>query len=253
MLPVQISIVTTPVRSQRYPSEELKKMSVVDKVIIVTGAGSGIGKATALLLGAEKSKVALFDINPSIFDIEAQIKASGGSAIAIKVDVSSSAEVDAATKAVVDAFGPIDGMSTQWTTKSRLHFQQLTTLLNQGGANLAGVSGTGTVNLEQETDEGWDRVIRINLGGVKNALRAQLQHRNPKGASIVNASSIGARIGSPGNAAYSASKAAVSGLTKSVAREMGPHGVRVNAIAPYVLVTRLLTCSHYGMASNYGF
>lgn len=74
------------------------------------------------------------------------------------------------------------------------------------------------------------------MGGVKNALRAQLQHRNPKGASIVNASSIGARIGSPGNAAYSASKAAVSGLTKSVAREMGPHGVRVNAIAPYVLL-----------------
>ena len=97
---------------------------------------------------------------------------------------------------------------------------------------MAGVSGSGTVNLELETDEDWDRVININLGGVKNALRAQLQHRNPKGASIVNASSIGARIGSPGNAAYSASKAAVNGLTKSVAREMGPQGVRVNAIAP---------------------
>lgn len=90
----------------------------------------------------------------------------------------------------------------------------------------------GTVNLEEETDDAWDRVIRINLGGVKNAMRAQLQNRNPKGASIVNASSIGARIGSPGNAAYSASKAAVSGLTKSVAREMGPKGVRVNAVAP---------------------
>lgn len=101
-----------------------------------------------------------------------------------------------------------------------------------GGANLAGIPGSGTVNLEQETDEGWDRVIRVNLGGVKNALRAQLQHRNPNGVSIVNASSVGARIGSPGNSAYSASKAAVVGLTKSVAREMGPHGVRVNAIAP---------------------
>ena len=113
-----------------------------------------------------------------------------------------------------------------------MFFPQLTPLLNKGGANLAGVSGSGTINLEQETDDEWDRVVRINLGGVKNALRAQLQHRNPRGASIVNASSIGARIGSPGNAAYSASKAAVSGLTKSVAREMGPHGVRVNAIAP---------------------
>lgn len=104
-------------------------MSVADKVIIVTGAGSGIGKATAILLGAEKAKVALFDVNPSIFDVEEQIKSAGGTAIAIKVDVCSSAEVDAATKAVVDAFGPVDGMSKQWTTRSRLVFQQLTNLL----------------------------------------------------------------------------------------------------------------------------
>lgn len=87
-------------------------MSVAERVIIVTGAGSGIGKATALLLGAEKAKVGLFDINSSIFDVEAQIKASGGTALAIKVDVSSAAEVDAATKAVVEAFGPIDGELT---------------------------------------------------------------------------------------------------------------------------------------------
>lgn len=207
-------------------------MSLVNKVIVVTGAGSGIGKATALLLGTEKAKVALFDVNPSIFDVEAQIKSSGGRAHAIIVDVSSSAEVDAATKAIVEAFGPIDGMSTQHIEQVSSLFTQLIVLLYEGGANLAGVSGSGTVSLEHETDEDWDRVIKINLGGVKNALRAQLQHRNPEGASIVNASSIGARIGSPGNAAYSASKAAVSALTKSVAREMGPHGVRVNAIAP---------------------
>lgn len=87
-------------------------MSVAERVIIVTGAGSGIGKATALLLGAEKAKVGLFDINSSIFDVEAQIKASGGTALAIKVDVSSAAEVDAATKSVVEAFGPIDGELT---------------------------------------------------------------------------------------------------------------------------------------------
>lgn len=91
---------------------EETNMSVAGKVIIVTGAGSGIGKATALLLGAERAKVALFDISPSIFDVEVQIKSSGGTALAIKVDVSSSAEVDAATKAVVEAFGPIDGKLT---------------------------------------------------------------------------------------------------------------------------------------------
>lgn len=86
-------------------------MALAQKVIIVTGAGSGIGKDTAILLGAEKAKVALFDINTTIFDVETQIKSSGGTALAIKVDVSSSTEVDAATKRVVEAFGPVDGKS----------------------------------------------------------------------------------------------------------------------------------------------
>lgn len=207
-------------------------MSVAKKVIIVTGAGSGIGRDTAILLAAEKAKIGLFDISTSIFDVEAEIKSLGGAALAIEVDVSSSTEVDAATKTIAETFGPIDGKSTRPSVLYTLFIIRLIISCAVGGANLAGVSGTGTVNLEQETDEGWDRVIRINLGGVKNALRAQLKYRNPNGASIVNASSIGARIGSPGNAAYSASKAAVTGLTKSVAREMGPFGVRVNAIAP---------------------
>ena len=84
-------------------------MSLSKKVIIVTGAGSGIGKATSLLLGAEGASVALFDVSASIFDVEAQITSSGGTAMAIKVDVSSSSEMDAATSTVAKAFGPIDG------------------------------------------------------------------------------------------------------------------------------------------------
>ena len=86
-------------------------MAFAQKVIIVTGAGGGIGRETAILLGAEKAKVGLFDLSTTIFDVETQIKSSGGVALAIEVDVSSSTEVDAATKRVVEAFGPIDGKS----------------------------------------------------------------------------------------------------------------------------------------------
>ncbi|KIX05590.1 uncharacterized protein Z518_06462 [Rhinocladiella mackenziei CBS 650.93] len=199
-------------------------MSFFGKTIVVTGAGSGIGKATALLLASERAKVALLDVNPSLFDVEAQIKSSGGSALAIKCDVRSSAEVDAAIQTVVEIYGLLDG-----------------------AANLAGVIGSGrrsethTGALVQTTDEEWDRVLGINLGGVKNCLRAELQHYNPKCCSIVNASSVSARIGAPFNAAYSTSKAAIVALTKSVAQEMGSYGVRINAIAPGVTDTPMVS------------
>lgn len=84
-------------------------MSLAGKVIVVTGAGSGIGKATALLLGAEQAKVGLLDISQNIFDIEEQIRSAGGTAMAVRVDVSSSTEVDIAVKTVAETFGPIDG------------------------------------------------------------------------------------------------------------------------------------------------
>ena len=93
-------------------------MSLAKKVIIVTGAGSGIGRDTAILLGAENAKIGLFDINTSIFDVETQIKSLGGTALAIQVDVSSSTEVDAATKTIAETFGPIDGKSTRASVPS---------------------------------------------------------------------------------------------------------------------------------------
>ncbi|RFU29407.1 Fatty-acid synthase/3-oxoacyl-[acyl-carrier-protein] reductase, partial [Scytalidium lignicola] len=189
-------------------------MSFSHKVYIVTGASSGIGKATALLLAQEGAKVGLFDINSPV-DVESEILQSGGVATALKCDVRSSTEVEGVIKSFTDIYGPLDG-----------------------AANLAGVIGPGrraegmSGSLIETSDEEWNRVLDINLGGVKNCLRAELRYYNPAGCSIVNASSISARIGSPWNAAYSASKAAVSALTKSVAQEMGGYGVRINAIAP---------------------
>lgn len=79
----------------------------------------------------------------------------------------------------------------------------------------------------------------INVGGIRNCLRAEMRHYNTRGCSIVNAASVSARTGSPWNAAYSASKAAIIGLTKSIAQEMGVKGVRMNAISPSVLPSSL--------------
>lgn len=101
-----------------------------------------------------------------------------------------------------------------------------------GVIGLGQKSGPSSGSLADMSDDTWDNIIAVNLNGVKNCLRAELRHRNPTGCSIVNASSVSARIGSPYNAAYSASKAAIVALTKSVAHEVGSLGVRVNCVSP---------------------
>ncbi|TVY88715.1 3-oxoacyl-[acyl-carrier-protein] reductase [Lachnellula willkommii] len=188
------------------------------KVFIISGAGSGIGKATALMLGQLGAKVGLLDVRKPT-DVAAQIEAGGGQAKAIECDVRSSKEVDQAVKAIVDEYGPIDG-----------------------AANLAGIMTSNTVGTDEGSllrtdDEEWDRIITINLNGVKNCLRAELRHANQRGCSIVNAGSVAGQIGSPYNAAYGASKAAIISLTVSVAQEVGRKGIRVNAIAPGIIAT----------------
>lgn len=96
----------------------------------------------------------------------------------------------------------------------------------------ANTIGTEKGSFRQTEDEEWDRIIAVNLGGVKNCLRAELKHASQHGCSIVNAASVAGQVGSPYNAAYGASKAAVASLSVSVAQEVGREGIRVNAIAP---------------------
>jgi NAD(P)-dependent dehydrogenase (short-subunit alcohol dehydrogenase family) len=107
-----------------------------------------------------------------------------------------------------------------------------------GAANLAGVLGPGKQqgvsdnSLLETSDEEWNRVIDINLTGLKNCLRSELRYRNQQGCSIINGASVSGQLGNPYNAAYGASKGGVIALTLSVALEMGHLGVRINAIAP---------------------
>jgi len=185
-----------------------------DKVVVVTGAGRGIGKATALELAREGAKVAVNDLFQGMIDgVVAEIKAQGQQAIAIKADVSQSEEVEQAAKLVLDQWGRVDIL-----------------------ANVAGIYPP--VPLVEMKEEQWDRVFAVNLKGTFNWTKAVLPTMiAQKGGSIVNIASVaGAVIAGPWVAPdlchYAATKAGILGFTRAAAMELAQHGIRVNAVAP---------------------
>lgn len=187
-------------------------MSLRGKVIAITGAASGIGLQLSKLCAYKGAKLALADIQEEALDaLVSEIKASGIEVIGNRVNVASCQEVDDWINATVNHFGTLDG-----------------------AANLAGVeSGPKKLAgpLAELANEDWDHILSINLTGLMYCVRAQIRVMQA-GASIVNAASIAGLMGRPGISAYSVSKHGVVGLTKTVAKEVGPKGIRVNAIAP---------------------
>ncbi|KIW14494.1 hypothetical protein PV08_07278 [Exophiala spinifera] len=191
------------------------------KVIAITGAGSGIGAATARLAAARGASLSLCDINEdALTKVVAELKGKGVNVIGQRVDVSSSDSVDAWTATTVEHFGRLDG-----------------------AANIAGVEGApdGKVfaKIVDITNEHWDHIMGINLKGLFYCLRAQLRVMD-RGAAILNVASIAGLMGRPNIAAYSTSKHGVVGLTRTAAKEVGERGIRVNAIAPGPIETPML-------------
>lgn len=187
------------------------------KVFAVTGDASGIGLAVAKQLKAEGARVSIADVNQeSLSEAEKQLGGPGEHVLATVVDVRDDAQVRAWIKSIVDRFGKLDG-----------------------AANIAGVIGKhhGIRELKDQDDDQWKLIMDVNVTGVMHSMRAELLHMT-KG-SIVNASSIQGVRGFAKHAAYSASKHAVVGLTRSVALEVAPN-IRVNAIAPGAIDTPLL-------------
>ena len=186
--------------------------SLQGKVIAITGAASGIGLALAKLAASRGAKLSLADIQKETLDqVVAELKSSGAHVLGTRMNVASVSEVDGWIKATVQHFGKLDG-----------------------AANLAGVEGKGGPwfgAVQDIDDEVWDFILSINLTGLMYCLRAELRVMEP-GSSIVNASSVAGMMGRQQIGPYSASKHAVIGLTKTAAKENGPRGVRVNAIAP---------------------
>jgi NAD(P)-dependent dehydrogenase (short-subunit alcohol dehydrogenase family) len=184
------------------------------KVCVITGAGSGIGQASARLFSAEGARVVVADIDLDAADgTVKEIASSHGEAVAERVDVTDERETVALAERVVERYGRIDVLF-----------------------NNAGIAGVGDVI---ETDpELFDRVMRVNVRGVYLMSRAVApQMIKQRSGSIINMSSCIAEIGLARRVSYAASKGAVLAMTKSMQVDLAPHGVRVNALLPGTILT----------------
>lgn len=185
-------------------------MKLQDKVAIITGAGSGMGRAIAILFAAEGAKVIVADINQESIDaVVAKITEAGGSAKGIVVNISKETDAQHMVDTAVNTYGSCNIL-----------------------VNNAGVMDN-FVPVAELKNELWERVIGVNLNGPFYASRAALQVMLKQGKGIiVNIASVGGLFGARGGAAYVTSKHGVIGLTKNIAATYGPQGIRANAIAP---------------------
>lgn len=196
-------------------------MDLANKTAIVTGAGSGIGRAVALAYAREGARVVASDIAETAGNETIELirkERSGAEALFVRADSASADDNEKLVAAAVERFGA-------------LHV----------ACNNAGIGGEINPVGEMSLD-GWRRVIDINLSGVFYAMRAQIPRMLDAGeGSIINMASILGAVGTPGSAAYVAAKHGVVGLTRAAALEYAPKGIRINAVGPGYIDTPLLS------------
>jgi NAD(P)-dependent dehydrogenase (short-subunit alcohol dehydrogenase family) len=185
------------------------------KVAIVTGASSGIGRATAIALAHGGASVVAVGREPSTLEeAVAECAHAGGTAIAIAADLTAAASPDEIVQRTVTRFGSVDVV-----------------------VNAAGIIAMGTT--DGTADELWDRVMALNVRAPFRLMRAAFPYLKERRCTVVNVSSVNGQRVFPNLAAYNTSKAALDQLTRCAAIDWAPHGVRVNAVCPGVTVTNL--------------
>jgi NAD(P)-dependent dehydrogenase (short-subunit alcohol dehydrogenase family) len=179
-----------------------------NKVALVTGGGSGIGKAIAVLFAGQGATVYILDIDEGGANSTVEmVSGSGGKAIFKKCSVAALEEVDAAVQAIIAETGRIDIL-----------------------VNNAGIAHIG--NAETTTPEDIDRLLSVNVKGVYHMLHAALPHMKAKGGVVLNVASVASTVGIADRFAYSTTKGAVVGMTLSVAKDYLQHNIRCNCISP---------------------
>jgi len=189
-----------------------------DKTVLITGAAGGIGRATVRAFAAEGANIVATDRPGDGLDaIVAEVTATGAQAIAVPTDVTSESAVEAMVAAAIDRFGRID------------------VAFNNAGVHIIGTP------IHETSEADWDRVHDVTLKGmffcIKHEVRAMLA---TGGGSVINTSSIGGLVATPGVGAYIAAKHGVAGLTKTAALEYSSQGIRFNAICPGATETAML-------------
>jgi 3-oxoacyl-[acyl-carrier protein] reductase len=191
-------------------------MRLKNKVALITGGQSGLGREAALLFAREGAKVAVCDLAPDGSELVAAIAAESGEGFYAQADVSVFSQVEAMVGALLQKFSVIDIL-----------------------VNNAGITRDAT--LLKMTEEQWNQVISVNLTGVFHCTKAVAPHMVERGkGKIINTSSIVGISGNFGQTNYAAAKAGLLGMTKTWARELGPKGITVNAVAPGFIATEMV-------------
>ena len=194
------------------------------KVAIITGAGSGVGRAASLLFARHGAKVVSADIDSAAVEATvAEVKAQGGIAVGRMCNVADAAAVDMLVKAAVDTFGRLDVM------------------YNNAGITIQNTPGQGSRRFVDAAQPDIDRLFAVNVGGVINGCKAAIRQFEAQGGGgvIVNTASVSGLIGY-GSVIYGSTKGAVTTLTRTLALEVAGQGIRINSVCPAGMPTKFI-------------